>query len=59
MKLDKNSQPAFGSSFDGFLEEQNMLSEVEALATKRVLAYQIITNPDVPSAPTKVSKHSY
>ena len=41
MKLDKNSQPAFGSSFDDFLEEQNILSEVEALATKRVLAYQI------------------
>ena len=57
MILDKNSQPAFGSSFDDFLEEQNMLSEVEALATKRVLAYQIITNPDEPSVPTKVSRH--
>jgi hypothetical protein len=41
MKLDKKSKPAFGSSFDDFLEEQNMLSEVEALSTKRVLAYQI------------------
>ena len=42
MRLEsENKQEAFGSSFDSFLEEQNILSEVEALATKRVLAYQI------------------
>jgi len=44
MKLEKKSQPAFGSSFDDFLEEQNILSEVKSLATKRVLAYQIETS---------------
>lgn len=34
-------EQALGSSFDDFLEEQKILSEVDALATKRVLAYQI------------------
>ena len=41
MKLDKNTKEVFGSTFDDFLEEQNMRLEVETLATKRVLAYQI------------------
>lgn len=42
MRLEEeNKQKALGSSFNSFLEEQNILSEVEALATKRVLAYQI------------------
>lgn len=42
MKLiEETKNPSFGSSFDDFLEEENMLSEVEALATKRVIAYQI------------------
>jgi predicted XRE-type DNA-binding protein len=41
MKLEESKQIALGSSFDDFLEEQNMLSEVESLATKRVIAYQI------------------
>ena len=41
MKLIDSKQTALGSSFDDFLEEQNMLSEVESLATKRVIAYQI------------------
>src|SRR5579872_2500759 len=30
-----------GSSFDEFLEEEGLYSEVEAIAIKRVLAYQI------------------
>ncbi len=30
-----------GSDFDDFLEEEDMLAEVEATALKRVLAYQL------------------
>jgi predicted XRE-type DNA-binding protein len=30
-----------GSSFDDFLEEEGLLAETEAVAIKRVLAYQI------------------
>lgn len=30
-----------GSSFDEFLEEEGLLAEAEAVAIKRVLAYQI------------------
>ena len=30
-----------GSNFDTFLEEEGILSEVEAIAIKRVIAYQI------------------
>lgn len=30
-----------GSSFDDFLEEEGLLAEAEAVAIKRVLAYQI------------------
>jgi predicted XRE-type DNA-binding protein len=30
-----------GSDFDAFLEEEGLLEEAEAVATKRVLAYQI------------------
>ena len=37
----KIKQEATGSTFDDFLEEENILSEVEALAAKRVIAYQI------------------
>ena len=32
-----------GSSFDDFLEEEGLLEEAEAIAVKRVLAYQIHT----------------
>ena len=32
---------ALGSSFDDFLEEEGLFSDVDALATKRVIAYQI------------------
>lgn len=31
-----------GSDFDEFLESEGLLSEVEAVAVKRVLAYQLI-----------------
>ncbi|MCZ2845958.1 MAG: XRE family transcriptional regulator [Candidatus Bathyarchaeota archaeon] len=34
-------QQALGSSFDDFLSEEKMLSQVDALATKKVIAYQI------------------
>ena len=37
--MKKNS--AIGSSFDSFLEEENILAETEAVAAKRVLAYQM------------------
>ena len=30
-----------GSNFDDFLEEEGILAEVEAIAIKRVIAYQI------------------
>ena len=30
-----------GSSFDGFLVEEGVLSETEATAVKRVIAYQL------------------
>ncbi len=30
-----------GSNFDEFLEEENLLAETEAIAVKRVLAFQI------------------
>ena len=30
-----------GSSLDDFLEEENLLTEVEAIAIKRVIAYQM------------------
>jgi len=30
-----------GSSFDSFLQEENLMAEAEATALKRVLAYQI------------------
>ncbi len=35
------SQQAIGSEFDGFLSDEGILPEVEALTTKKVLAYQI------------------
>jgi DNA-binding Xre family transcriptional regulator len=31
-----------GSDFDDFLEEEDLLAEVEAVAIKRVVAYQIM-----------------
>ena len=34
-------QQALGSSFDDFLEEEGILPQVDALATKRVIAYQV------------------
>jgi len=38
MKLKQN---AIGSRFDDFLEDEGMLAEAEALAAKRVIAYQV------------------
>ena len=37
MKMNKN----IGSSFDDFLEEEGVLAEAEAIAIKRVIAYQV------------------
>lgn len=31
-----------GSNFDDFLEEENLIGESEALAVKRILAYELI-----------------
>jgi len=38
MKLNKN---ALGSSFDDFLEEENLLAESDAIAIKRVIAFEV------------------
>jgi len=38
MKLDKQG---IGSSFDDYLAEEGMLAEAEAIATKRVIAFQV------------------
>jgi len=35
-------QPNIGSDFDNFLVEEGIREEVEAVATKRVLAYQLM-----------------
>ena len=34
-------QQAIGSAFDDFLEDEDLLPQVDALASKRVIAYQI------------------
>ena len=34
-------QQAIGSAFDDFLEDEDLLPQVDALAAKRVIAYQI------------------
>ncbi|MFZ0521374.1 MAG: helix-turn-helix transcriptional regulator [Candidatus Acidiferrales bacterium] len=43
MKAKKNRKPAShsGSTFDTFLEEEGIKEEVEAVAIKRVLAWQL------------------
>ena len=38
MKLNKN---AIGSSFDDFLEEENILAESDSIAIKRVIAFEV------------------
>lgn len=38
MKLNKQS---IGSSFDDFLEEENIFAESDAIAIKRVIAYEV------------------
>ncbi len=37
----KKSNPHIGSDFDQFLEEEGILQEVEIVAAKRVIAWQI------------------
>jgi antitoxin HicB len=37
----KNSNPHVGSSFDDFLEEENLLTEANEIAIKRVIAWQL------------------
>ena len=44
-KVTKTKKDVFdhsGSSFDGFLEEEGIRDEVEAVAIKRVLAWQLL-----------------
>ena len=41
MKKTQNGHPHIGSDFDDFLREMDILEEVEAAATKRVLAWQV------------------
>jgi DNA-binding Xre family transcriptional regulator len=36
-----NRNPHIGSSFDDFLEEEGILDEVEAVALKRLIAWQV------------------
>jgi antitoxin HicB len=37
----KNSTPHIGSSFNDFLEEENLLAEANEIAIKRVIAWQL------------------
>jgi antitoxin HicB len=41
MKNQKNTNPYIGSNFDDFLEEEGIRADVESVAVKRVIAYQI------------------
>jgi antitoxin HicB len=41
--MKKESNKHIGSSFDDFLEEEGILEEVELVAIKRVIAYQMET----------------
>jgi antitoxin HicB len=36
-----NSNPCIGSSFDDFLNEENLLAEANEIAIKRVIAWQL------------------
>lgn len=40
------TNPRIGGSFDSFLEENDIREEVDALAQKRVLAWQIEQQPE-------------
>ena len=37
----KSSNPHIGSSFDNFLDEENLLTQVNEIAIKRVIAWQL------------------
>jgi antitoxin HicB len=37
----KNANPHIGSNFDDYLESEGLLAEAEAVAIKRVIAFQI------------------
>jgi antitoxin HicB len=37
----KNSNPHIGSSFDDFLDEENLLTQINEIAIKRVIAWQL------------------
>ncbi len=39
--MKKGYDPHIGTKFDDFLEEEGILSEVEIVASKRIIAYQI------------------
>jgi hypothetical protein len=37
----KNTNPHIGSSFDDFLEEENLLTQVNEMAIEKVIAWQL------------------
>ena len=39
--MDKKQPQGIGTNCDDFLEEEGMLAEAEAVAIKRVIAYQL------------------
>ena len=41
MKTNKKTNPNIGSDFDEFLQDEGILEEVEMVALKRVIAYQV------------------
>ncbi len=41
MKEIEGNNPHLGSNFDDFLEEEGILADVESVAIKRVISYQI------------------
>lgn len=41
-KKEKKANPHIGSNFDDFLEEEGICADVESVAVKRVITYQIV-----------------
>jgi hypothetical protein len=41
LKNDKAAESRIGSSFDDFLEDEGIYNEVETVAVKRVIAWQL------------------
>lgn len=47
----KNEHEHIGSTFDDFLAEDGLLSEVEGVALKRVIFFQLSTQATPPNEP--------